>query len=213
MVIQYIRHGLTEANETTGICGCQIDWPLSKGGRIGIQQLVQKGIYPSETGACYTSCLNRTQQTFRIIYPDKPYEPVSLLNERNLGIIEFETNMSIILERRKHLHNEEGIENPLAYIGGEDFDAFTKRVYRDFNALLELAYSRGQDLITIVGHGSYLRQIGTAFSVPGFMNDISIAKNGTGFIYKADRRGPSDFSLLVTGFIGGKTKEELLGAW
>ena len=210
MIVHFIRHGLTEANETTGICGRRIDWPLSENGRNGILELARHGIYPEDPGALYASTLVRTQQTLRLVYPEVPFEATHLLDERDLGIIEYITDPAVGRERLKHLADENGRERPDAYPGGEDFERFSERVLRDFNALLESAEARGQEEITIFGHGSYLRQVGICFEVPGYTNVRPIVKNGTGFTFEAARRAEGSYSLSIVSFIGGNSLGDLL---
>lgn len=210
MRVCYIRHGMTAANETTGVCGRRIDWPLSENGKQGIRDLAADGIYPREPGACYTSSLCRTQQTLRLIYPQADFQPTHLLDERDLGVIEFETDVAAAKRWRANLVDENGVERPDAYLGGENYQQFSQRVYRDLNALLELAYSRGQECITICGHGSYLRQVGISFAVESYINVRPIVKNGRGFIFQADREGPNCFRLKIADFIGGAGMADIL---
>ena len=210
MRVNFIRHGMTAANETTGICGRRIAWPLSENGVRAISDLVAKGIYPRDPGACYTSRLRRTQETLRLIYPQAAYEPVELLDERDLGVIEYETDIAAARRWRANLVDENGVERPDAYPGGEDFRQFSTRVRRDLNALLELAYSRAQSCITICGHGSYLRQVGISFAVDSYINVRPIVKNGRGFVFQADRESPGSFRLKITGFIGGAQMADIL---
>ena len=211
MEFHYIRHGMTTANETTGVCGRRIDWPLSENGKQAIRKLAASGIYPPNPGACYTSCLRRTQETLRLIYPQAPFEAVHLLDERDLGVIEYETDPAAAERWRANLVDENGVERPEAYLGGEDFQQFSQRVTRDLNALLELAFSRGQERITICGHGSYLRQVGISFAVESYINVRPIVKNGRGFILRADRQAPGEFRLKIVGFIGGERMSDVLG--
>lgn len=210
MRVNFIRHGMTAANETTGICGRRIDWPLSENGARAISDLAAEGIYPRSPGACYTSRLRRTQETLRLIYPRADYEPVELLDERDLGVIEYETDVAAARRWRANLVDENGVERPEAYLGGEDFQQFSARVLRDLNALLELAYSRGQRCITVCGHGSYLRQVGISFAVDSYINVRPIVKNGRGFVFQADRESPGCFRLKITGFIGGAQLADIL---
>lgn len=210
MRVNFIRHGMTAANETTGICGRRIDWPLSENGARAISDLAAAGIYPRHPGACYTSRLRRTQETLRLIYPRAAYEPVELLDERDLGVIEYETDIAAARRWRASLVDENGVERPEAYLGGEDFRQFSARVHRDLNALLELAFSRGQGCVTICGHGSYLCQVGISFSVDSYINVRPIVKNGRGFVFQADRESPGSFRLRITGFIGGSQMADIL---
>ena len=210
MIVRFIRHGLTQANETTGICGRRIDWPLSENGKKGILDLVQQGIYPEDPGALYASTLVRTQQTLRLVYPELPFEATHLLDERDLGVIEYITDPAVGRERLRHLADENGREYPDAYPGGEDFERFSARVLRDFTLLLAQARSRGSESITIFGHGSYLRQVGICFAVPGYTNIRPIVRNGTGFTFDALPKDEGGFSLSIRSFIGGNSLGELL---
>lgn len=210
MRVNYIRHGMTAANETTGICGRRIDWPLSENGRRAILDLTAEGIYPRDPGACYASRLRRTQETMHLIYPQACCQPTGLLDERDLGFIEYERDIAAARRWRANLVDENGVERPEAYPGGENFQQFSARVLRDLNALLELAHSRDQDCITICGHGSYLRQVGISFAVNSYINVRPIVKNGRGFVFQADRESPDRFRLQIAGFIGGAQISDIL---
>ena len=209
MIVRFIRHGLTKANETTGLCGCRIDWPLSENGRNGILALARQGIYPEDPGALYASSLVRTQQTLRIVYPDAPFETTHLLDERDLGDLEYITDPAVGREHLKHLADENGREYPDAYPGGENFEQFSERVLRDFTLLIKNAEARGQETVTIFGHGSYLRQVGICFHVPGYTNVRPIVRNGTGFVFEAAGRN-GGFSLEIRAFIGGGSVADLI---
>lgn len=210
MILRFIRHGMTRANETTGICGLRIDWPLSESGAEQIRVLKEAGIYPAEPGTLYTSTLTRTAQTLEIVYPGRTYECTHLLDERDLGVIEYCTDPEEAARWRAGVLDENGHERPDAYAGGENFDTFYVRVRRDFNALLEQAYRKGENTVTVFGHGSYLRMLGTCFAVPGYTDVRPIVRNGHGFVFDAARNRENDFSLRITDCIGGGSVQDIL---
>lgn len=82
-----IRHGITRGNRDRLYYG-QSDIPLIEDGEKEISRLAKEGIYPdSEDAVYYTTGLQRTEQTFGLIYGDKPHDRIELLQEINFGRI------------------------------------------------------------------------------------------------------------------------------
>ena len=87
-----IRHGITRGNRDRLYYG-QSDIPLIEDGEKEISRLAKEGIYPdSEDAVYYTTGLQRTEQTFGLIYGDKPHDRIELLQEINFGEYEMKTH-------------------------------------------------------------------------------------------------------------------------
>ena len=83
MTIYLIRHGKTEANEKHLYCG-STDLPLSQTGKDELCQLK----YDIKNVRFLTSGLQRTQETFRILFGDILYEVDDRFREVDFGIFE-----------------------------------------------------------------------------------------------------------------------------
>lgn len=210
MRINYIRHGKTIVNFQHRVSGRRTDDPLCQEGLDEIRENILRGIYPREPFECYTSCLQRTQQTLRLVYPDRPFTISPLLNERDFGLIEYETDLEVINRWRVERVDERGeeIEEAFSTIGGESTLVFTRRVLRDFTAFLDECYQPDKT-ITIFGHGGYLRQLFPAFEVPGLARLRPRIRNGFGAVFRVERVGAA-YRLTVEEWIGSKQLEDIV---
>lgn len=202
MIVHFIRHGKTAANLAGRISGARLDLPLSVQGVDEIRQYIAAGIYPKDSGACYTSDLIRTQQTLSTVYPEASFQITSLLRERDFGMIEYETDSARIQKWRDERYDTNGVERQSRYDGGETTPVFRERVHRDFTTLMEDAFRSGYSIITICGHGGYLREIGTVFHIQGFEQIRPAVLNAKGLVFRASKT-ETDLSLCLAGFIGG----------
>jgi len=83
-----IRHGITEGNKRRLYYG-HSDIPLAEEGVAELEKQAQEGLYPdSENASYFTTDLLRTQQTFELIYGDKPYTVFPAFKEMNFGAFE-----------------------------------------------------------------------------------------------------------------------------
>ena len=133
--IYLIRHGLTEGN-VKNWCYGGVDLPLLEEGVQGIVTLAHQGIYPAGDDAnLYTSALQRTKQTFGLIYGDVPYTELAEFNEFNFG--KFEKQAIAELERQAEFLAWSGDETgEICAPGGESFNAFKQRVLGGWNTLV-----------------------------------------------------------------------------
>ena len=89
--IVFIRHGITVGNERKLYYGAT-DVSLSDRGMDILKELAAKGVYPdSDDAEYYTSGMLRTEQTFKILYGDKPHTKIGNLRELNFGKFEMKT--------------------------------------------------------------------------------------------------------------------------
>lgn len=83
MTVYLIRHGITEANEKHLYCG-STDLSLSEGGKKELQEIH----YDIGNVRFITSGMKRTNETFRILFGDRPYETDPRFREMDFGIFE-----------------------------------------------------------------------------------------------------------------------------
>ncbi|MEJ8734071.1 MULTISPECIES: phosphoglycerate mutase family protein [Mediterraneibacter] len=210
MIVYFIRHGKTNLNLEKRISGARTDAPLSDKGIAELKEYVKEKIYPSDPGNCYTSDLKRTWQTIQAIYPERSYKHTVLLNERDFGEIETETDKHKIIQWRKSIFDEKGNEREEVFGKGECTRVFAERVERDFHKFLEQRFANGEQRITICGHGAYLRQIGANYGL-GQLGDYKyLICNGKGLVFDVIRTDMGKYSLQIVDFVGGKHMEDVM---
>ena len=154
--IVLIRHGITPGNLQRFYYGAT-DIPLAYEGIVKLKKLKKEGVYPdSETAEYYTSGMLRAEQTFEILYGDKPHEKLNYFRELNFG--DFEMKAYEELESRPEYRDwcntvMEGTPPP----NGESILDFSKRVTEGFkdlrnrHGLLELKLrNQGKEAMSIV---------------------------------------------------------------
>ena len=90
--IYLIRHGITEGNQKKWFYGAA-DIPLAEEGKEELKKLKGKNIYPEipEDADLYTTGLLRTEQTFEILFGDRPHRTIENLKEMRFGEYECTT--------------------------------------------------------------------------------------------------------------------------
>lgn len=90
--IYFIRHGITEGNMRQWFYGTA-DLHLTEKGKDTLRELKDRGAYPDipDDADCYTSALVRTNETFQIIFGDRPRTVFPLFNEISFGDCECKT--------------------------------------------------------------------------------------------------------------------------
>lgn len=133
--IHLIRHGITEGNRKNWIYG-GIDIPLADEGKKELAELRDKKIYPDfEDTEYWTTGMVRTEQTFSIIFGDRPHKTIPSLREINFGIYEAHTFDELkgdpVYDR--WLMDKSGTIVPE---GGESRMQFSERIDAGFRELL-----------------------------------------------------------------------------
>lgn len=166
--IYFIRHGITQGNLEGWHYG-KLDVPLAPEGVEGIKERIKAGAYPDGTNAiCYTSGLKRAEETFRLIYGDKPRTIVPEFEEFNFGEFEGKT-YSEISEKPSYKAWQEDETGDARIPGGESNNDFGLRLERACTFVkkeqaLVFQESAGQEeevVSIIVCHGGV---IGSVFS-------------------------------------------------
>lgn len=133
--IYFIRHGITEGNQKRWFYG-QADIPLVEEGRKTLEDYVSKGIYPVVLkGDFYTTGLLRTEETFRIIFGDRPHDKLELLKEMDFGDYECKSyeDLKDCREFDTWVYDQTG---EVSLPGGESRNQFSKRVSKGLEELI-----------------------------------------------------------------------------
>ena len=159
-----IRHGITEGNQKKWFYG-KADLPLAEEGKQNLRQLVEKRIYPplSDDADCYTTGLLRTEQTFSILFGERPHRTLPLLREMEFG--EYECRTYDQLKGYEDFVRWCWDETGDAQLpGGESRNAFAERIAKGLKELLgyhrlkELSHRHsGLDAVSaVVCHGGVI---------------------------------------------------------
>ena len=157
MIVDLIRHGMTEYNETNRYQGLR-DIPLSE---LGKRQLHRADIMME---AVYVSPLSRARQTARILFPEAELIPVEGLQEMDFGVFEGHNYMEMEYEPNYRDWVEGGCVGRCP--GGESMKEFQERTCRVFKMLVENALRRGDERLVIVAHGGTQRAALERFALP-----------------------------------------------
>ncbi len=159
--IHFIRHGLTEANETGMYIGTT-DLPLSPAGVAALRNLTERIDYPSAEKV-YCSPLIRCRQTANILYPDHSAAAVEELREYDFG--EFEGKTAATLESNPDFFRWTSGEIP-SPPGGEDSGEFAKRVCLGLNRIVLDMMECGIREAAVVLHGGVLMTLLSCTAMP-----------------------------------------------
>lgn len=125
--IHLIRHGITEGNVKRWFYG-SADVPLAEEGVKALEQQVADGIYPRpEVADYYTSGMNRTEHTFRLIYGEQEHQQIPQLREMDFGEYEAKTYHEL-KDEPGFLEWFKDKSGTIAAPGGESIQTFANRV-------------------------------------------------------------------------------------
>ena len=165
--IYFIRHGITEGNINKWFYG-KADIPLTEDGKKTLRRYRERGIYPEipDDADCYTSGLLRTVETLKIIYGERPYKAIPLLNEMEFGDYECKTYEQI----KEYAGFDEWAYDEVGdkkLPGGESRNEFAARIAKGlkeltgYHRLKEWSHRHGgEDAISVmVCHGGVISSI------------------------------------------------------
>ncbi|MCM1039853.1 MAG: histidine phosphatase family protein [Ruminococcus sp.] len=144
MILTFIRHGKTRANEERRYLG-KTDEPLSEKGIRDLLSYKEQGIYP-KIDALFVSPMKRCLQTAEILYPQLPAQIIPEWEEIDFGRFEYK--------------NYEMLKNDAAYQAwidsngtlpfpeGESREAFLIRCEKGFRRMCERLCLPRQDALT-----------------------------------------------------------------
>lgn len=161
-----IRHGITAGNRDQLYYG-HSDIPLIDDGKAEIARLAAQGIYPDDENAdYYTTGLERTEQTFSLIYGDKPHRRLEALREINFGDYEMKTHDALKSSEDYRLWRRDRT-GELSPPGGESLNNFAERIMQGYDELrqlhavkeLSMRHSGKEALSVVVCHGGSISAI------------------------------------------------------
>ncbi len=202
MIVRYIRHSISETNEKGLASGSMIDVPLSERGRKLIEGYVSEGIYPRYPGLCYSSTLKRASETLEIIYPDSHIIKTHLLDERYFGSMEYMNKEELAAYMTGISYADLWINREQKPAGdGESVSALMKRIRRSFNTLLDEWFEDEVELVTIGGHGAYLKGMTLVYDIDMPKPWESLLGNGLGCVFDISRED-GEYRIRMTDVIG-----------
>lgn len=159
-----IRHGYTEGN-LKGWCYGQTDLPLSETGKIRIKELKEQGVYPEihDHADLYTSGMARAEETFKIIYGNRPHRVIDNLREFNFG--KYECKPFEEIRKDPFFNNwDKDKVGDIILPGGESKNGFYSRVGRGLEELknyhnlkeLSLRHKEQEAISLVVCHGGVI---------------------------------------------------------
>jgi len=165
--IYLIRHGITEGNQKKWFYG-SADLPLAEEGKRELERLKEENIYPEfpEDADLYTTGLLRTEQTFEILFGNRPHKIIKDLQEMSFGEYECTT-----YEEVKQYEDFESwawdTTGDAKLPGAESKNQFASRVEKGlkelsgYHRLKELSHRHsGEDTVSVVVcHGGVIAAV------------------------------------------------------
>ncbi len=183
MKLYLIRHGKSIANEMQAYSGTT-DISLTEKGIETLQELKQSEIYPDakDIDCFYTSCLKRTRQTLKVIYPDVEYKSIKELNEVDFGMYEMKFYKDV--QHYKHYlewHKRERftiLDSP----EGETTAMVLSRINIALYNIFAEMKTHGHNSAAIVIHGAVMAIIMEHFHKFTEGYDSWLPRNGRGYM-------------------------------
>lgn len=176
--IYLIRHGKTRANIEYCYCGIT-DLPLTDEGKAELAEKKTKINYPDASKlSCYTSALTRTQETFKTIFGNAHFTPLSDFNEIDFGDFEMRKYDGDLQSDPDYIIWTGGNNENNVCPHGESNLMMKRRVLTKFKELL-----LNKEDAVIVSHGGPITAIFQEYIPDSGLNYYEIQpKNGEGFI-------------------------------
>jgi len=152
VVITFIRHGLTKENLEKRYIG----WSNPSLCRKGILELKEK-TYPKTPDIVFSSDLNRSVETAKLIYPNAKPKLLKELREMNFGQFEGKT-----YEELKHNeHYQKWVNHPFQITPpeGESYITFQKRVQQAWEKMVRTLENLAVKQIVCISHGGTIREL------------------------------------------------------
>ena len=184
MTLTLIRHGLTEGNLKRLYYG-STDLPLTE---AGIAALHSDPPAAPEAQDYYTSGMRRTEQTFAILFGERPHEIVRDLREIDFGHFEMRSYEELKDDPEFRHWCDECSEDAVCP-GGESGSQATDRAARALRHIV----ARGRDAVFVI-HGGIICGLlarwfgGTRFDYP--------CDPGHGYIIEFDSETPNSYSRI-----------------
>lgn len=160
MRIDLIRHGATPGNEQRRYVGGQTDGPLSKEGLDKLRAMSKD----ESVERIYTSPLERTIETARILFPKAGAIPVRGLREMEFGAFEGKTADELADDAAYRAWVDGGCAG--ACPGGESRAQFAKRCVQAFLERVRTEERYGAPRVVFVVHGGTIMAILSELAQP-----------------------------------------------
>lgn len=196
--IHFIRHGMTEANQSGRYIG-RTDLPLSGQGVAELKEFQKHFLYPT-VQKVYTSPLARCVQTANLLFPNSWQQEIEDLREYDFGEFEGKT-LSELKNNPKFLLFMEGSINP-ADFGGEDNSEFLVRCDRALATIFDDMMKNGLTECAAITHGGIISTILAAHGVPKRSAQEWGCGCGCGFtVYLTPQMWMRDGSIEVASYV------------
>lgn len=176
-VINFIRHGMTEANVKGQYAGVT-DVKVCTEGIEKLEKLKRECVYP-KVDACYSSPLTRCIQTCKVIYPDAEPTVIDDLRECDFGEWEGKTpeDLKGNEDYEEWLKSGQKTKPP----GGESGVEFEQRICGAVEKLVEDLMRSGTTSASVFAHGGVILVIMMKFGIERSDPYKFIVANGCGF--------------------------------
>ncbi len=160
--IQFIRHGMTQANLDGKYIG-KTDEPLCSEGVAELFKKLETRIYPN-VQKVYTSPLKRCTSTAGILLPDTYTVAVDELREMDFG--DFEGKRAVDLMNTESYKNflKGGLDNPPP--NGESMRSVIERCYSAISYVVQDMMNNGLTNCAVVTHGGIIMNTLSCFGLP-----------------------------------------------
>lgn len=146
-----IRHGETEANVKSQVCG-QMETPLTSRGveqaRLLAQYIAVEKIAPD---FFFTSSLGRAKATHELVFPGQSAEVVAAFNETDTGSVS-EWSFTQLHEFEPRFR-QQGVHSDLRYPHGESISEVYARMSNWIESTVFAGRFPSEKSVAIVGHG------------------------------------------------------------
>lgn len=176
-VINFIRHGMTQANINGQYVGVT-DIPVCEEGLNKLKQLKNDCIYP-KVEAYYSSPLKRCIQTCGVIYPEAEPIVIDGLKECDFGDWETKTPSELKDNAQYQAWIKSGRQ--LTPPNGESGEQFKKRLCNAVEKLIEDLMRNGITSSAVFAHGGVIMAILSLYGLPKLNPYELIVANGCGY--------------------------------
>lgn len=159
--INFIRHGLTDANADGRYIG-STDLPLSEAGRKELAALKEEGFYYNSE-LLFTSPLLRCTETCELLFPGTEPETIDELREYDFG--EFENKTAYELENLPEYTAWTSGKVPCPP-GGESTEEFSKRLCLGLNKMVRRMMEKEVYEANAVMHGGAIMTLFAVCAIP-----------------------------------------------
>ncbi len=216
--IHFIRHGITEGNKNKWFYGAA-DIPLAEEGRENLVRFRDAGVYPvlPEHANCFTTGLQRTEETLAILYGEIEHKAITNLQEMNFGEYECK-NFDELSDDPVFLEWGYDEEGDVCLPGAESRNEFSERIRKGLDELLgyhklkalELRHKDEEAVTLMVCHGGVISAVmSMLFPEEESMETMWdwMPSPGYGYTVTFEDGSPSEWERITDGTEQGKSFE------